>query len=60
MLVFGMPEYTASTSTPVARTLLTLPGLTQASSLSLASGVRTKTSRAGVELAAVGPHFIRS
>ena len=48
------------TVTGASRTLLTLPGLTQASSLSLASGERTKTSRAGLLLAAVGPHFISS
>ena len=48
------------TVTGASRTLFTLPGLTQPSSLSLAAAERTKISRAGVELAAVGPHFTRS
>jgi hypothetical protein len=38
----------------------TLPGETQPSSFAFASGERTKTIRAGDELAEVGPHFIRS
>ena len=40
--------------------LATLPGETQATNFSRAAGVRTKTIRAGDELAEVGAHFIRS
>ena len=40
--------------------LSTLPGDTQPSSFSPASGEVTKTMRAGDELAEVGAHFMRS
>ncbi len=43
-----------------AEVFSTLPGETQARSLSRAAGVRTKTMRAGEQLAEVGAHFIRS
>jgi hypothetical protein len=43
--------------TGAARVFSTLPGETQPSSFSLAAAERTKTIRAGDELAEVGPHF---
>ena len=46
--------------TGAARVFSTLPGDTHASSFALAAGERTKTIRAGDELAEVGPHFISS
>ena len=46
--------------TGASRIFCWLPGLMQASSLSRASALRTKTKRAGQLLAEVGPHFSRS
>ena len=44
--------------TGAALVLSTLPGVSAGSSRAFASGVRTKTKRAGHELALVGPTFM--
>jgi len=48
------------TVTGACCTLATLPGDMQAASCAFASAPRTKTKRAGLQLAEVGPHFSNS